>query len=138
MSVLVFLPLADAKCQMSGPPSSPLRTAATPHVRCRGASPPCFWETSWFQASDGDLEFAQWLLSRCTSTGEMMTLESVEAIRRLRILFRMKERLQLEFVRSTERQQPTAEMSLGRWATSLMHCSNKTKVKGPAHQSPVC
>lgn len=81
-------------------PSSPLRTAATPPCTMSGASPPCFWETSWFQASDGDLEFAQWLLSRCTSTGEMMTLESVEAIRRLRILFRMKERLQLEFVRA--------------------------------------
>ncbi|RLN73917.1 hypothetical protein BBJ28_00009923 [Nothophytophthora sp. Chile5] len=55
-----------------------------------------FRETTWFVVGDGDLAFAQWLLSRCTGVGDVATPQSLDTTRRVYALYQTQRRLRRE------------------------------------------
>ncbi|KAG6577855.1 Poly(A) polymerase [Phytophthora cinnamomi] len=60
-------------------------------------------EAAWFQAGEGDLVFAQWLLGRCNGVGDAATPQSVEAAQRVFALFKTQRRLRRELAMGSKR-----------------------------------
>ncbi|KAE9234453.1 hypothetical protein PF004_g9372 [Phytophthora fragariae] len=66
-------------------------------------------DASWFQAGQGDLLFAQWLLGRCIGVGDAVTPQSLEATRRLFALFKTQRRLRRELALGSKRAEAADE-----------------------------
>ncbi|GMF32681.1 unnamed protein product [Phytophthora fragariaefolia] len=69
-------------------------------------------DAAWFQAGEGELPFAHWLLSRCNGVGDAATPQSAQAARRLLALFRTQRRLRRELALGSRQVADTDETPL--------------------------
>ncbi|RQM13114.1 hypothetical protein DD237_007248 [Peronospora effusa] len=60
----------------------------------------------WFKEGEGDLFFAQWLLSRCNGVGDAMTPQFADATKRVFALFKIQRKLRKELAMRSKREVP--------------------------------
>ncbi|KAL4151188.1 hypothetical protein PRNP1_008137 [Phytophthora ramorum] len=72
-----------------------------------------FRASTWFQAGEGDLVFAQWLLGRCNGVGDAATPQSLDATKRMFALFKTQRKLRQELALGSKTEVTSVEEEEG-------------------------